>query len=397
MLIASSTFSMSVSLAGGWPFLSFPAAAAPRLRLASLLSILPWIALLLITLRIHYRGAALDAGGTSGGNGARPPASVAATSSSDAIAIATAGATGPAPGLPVASRTATALLLILTVELYAITIAGFTLVTGPFDSEGWIGFLGGAVVGYLLFDRRTAFAGVATYTALVVTGSLLLGSSDLLDPFVPAGLYRMSRDTILRETVSSLLLFAATFSGVAYIIDAWRDREARYQHLARTDDLTGLTNRRKFMDLAERELIRARRYATPVSVILIDLDHFKRVNDSHGHQAGDRVLARAASLFAETARAVDTVARYGGEEFAILLPATSLEGATLLAERACRRLAAETIDLGEINVSVTASFGVACCPPGEPLRLDQLLHLADEALYQAKAAGRNRVARAETA
>jgi diguanylate cyclase (GGDEF)-like protein len=390
MLIASSTFAASIILAAGWPFLDFRPSAAPRLRLAALLSILPWLLLLLVSLRLRRATAAPAAAAVarsrralSSSNGT--PAAIPSDSSS--AATTTLPATSP-------STTATTLLQIVTVELYAITIAGFTLVTGPFESEGWIGFLGGAVVGYLLFDRRAAFAGVATYTGLVVIGALLLGSSDLLDPFVPAGIHRLTRAAILRDTVSALILFTATFSGVAYIIDAWRDREARYQHLARTDDLTGLTNRRKFMELADHELQRARRYGAPLAVILIDLDHFKRVNDSHGHQAGDRVLVRAAHLFAETVRAVDTVARYGGEEFAILLPATTADGAVELAERACRRLAAEMIELRDGRISITASFGVAASGPESPLRLDELLRRADDALYRAKADGRNRVVRA---
>jgi diguanylate cyclase (GGDEF)-like protein len=286
-------------------------------------------------------------------------------------------------------------LMHATVQLYAISIALFTLTIGPFHSPGWIAFNGGVVVGYLLFERVAALFGVVTYLVIVIGGAwiLITDAWPLLERLVPFESYvYLSRAAVVRLAVTSCVPSAFTLASSAYIIERWRDREARYQRLARTDSLTQLTNRRTFIALAERELVRARRYRTPLAVVLCDLDHFKRINDTRGHQAGDRVLVHAARTLTQAVRDVDTVARWGGEEFALLLPETDLQGAREVAERCARLLAGATIDLGEGEpVGVTGSFGVAAGPDGDDAGLDALIRRADDALYRAKDAGRNRV------
>ncbi len=161
--------------------------------------------------------------------------------------------------------------------------------------------------------------------------------------------------------------------------------------LATTDPLTNALNRRHFMTLAEIEFERASRYDNNLSVIMIDLDHFKQVNDSHGHATGDLVLQELVVICQSTLRSIDIVARYGGEEFVILLPETDIDGALLTAERLRQRIEAATIGTLEGPLSTTASFGVACLDEEQQLSVETLLDHADQALYAAKAAGRNRV------
>jgi diguanylate cyclase (GGDEF)-like protein len=158
---------------------------------------------------------------------------------------------------------------------------------------------------------------------------------------------------------------------------------------SREDALTGVANRRHFDERLAAEVARAERYGHPLCLLLLDLDHFKRINDSHGHGAGDIVLRRAARIMAASARSTDFVARIGGEEFAVLLPEQDGAGARAVAEN-LRGLVAglDNTDIAA-NLRVTASLGVAVLRPGEGR--DSLLRRADAALYEAKNAGRDRV------
>jgi diguanylate cyclase (GGDEF)-like protein len=159
---------------------------------------------------------------------------------------------------------------------------------------------------------------------------------------------------------------------------------------AATDGLTELPNRRQFQDRLSEELARVERFGGSLALVVADLDDFKSVNDRHGHLAGDDVLRAFAKVLRETVRDVDTAARYGGEEFALLLPGTDLDGAELVAERIRVRMSEHAIPTfpGAL-LTVTASFGVAAYP--ESLTAEALFAAADEALYRAKATGKNRV------
>jgi diguanylate cyclase (GGDEF)-like protein len=163
-----------------------------------------------------------------------------------------------------------------------------------------------------------------------------------------------------------------------------------------TDELTGLANARAFRSILDREIERSRRFQTPLGLVMVDLDDFKQVNDRHGHQQGDEVLASVAAVLRDFSRDIDAPARYGGEELAVVLPQTDSDGAALLAERmreAVERLRVPSVDGGE-PVRVTASFGVASVPESAAARED-LVAAADAALYRAKRGGKNRVERAE--
>jgi diguanylate cyclase (GGDEF)-like protein len=167
------------------------------------------------------------------------------------------------------------------------------------------------------------------------------------------------------------------------VTDTWR--------LATIDPLTGVANRQAVLARVDEEIARASRYHRPLSVVMVDLDHFKRLNDTYGHQAGDEVLRHVARLLAENVRLVDTAGRYGGEEFLLVLPETDPDSAASLAEKLRRIVGGSVVRLpgGEL-VTVTLSAGVAG-GPGELLGADALVRDSDAALYSAKALGRNQV------
>ncbi len=165
-----------------------------------------------------------------------------------------------------------------------------------------------------------------------------------------------------------------------------------------TDELTGLANLRAFMNRLEQEIERSRRFSTPLALVMLDLDHFKHINDEYGHQQGDEVLALVADVLRDFSRDIDAPARYGGEELAVVLPQTDSEGAEQLAERireAVERLEVPRVDGGAGSLHLQASFGVASLPENAVDRAG-LIAAADAALYRAKRAGRNRVERAES-
>jgi diguanylate cyclase (GGDEF)-like protein len=160
------------------------------------------------------------------------------------------------------------------------------------------------------------------------------------------------------------------------------------EHLSLTDGLTGLYNHRYFQEQLEVEVKRAQRYDLNLSLIMIDLDHFKEFNDTYGHLEGDNLLRKISQILKSSLRETDFVARYGGEEFAIILPETNKQGASIAAERIRKTVNEQTF--GEGGVKMTISLGVASYPDDACLRAD-LIKRADEALYRAKREGRNRI------
>ena len=161
------------------------------------------------------------------------------------------------------------------------------------------------------------------------------------------------------------------------------------QRLSITDGLTGVWNRRHFEMRAAEAIQVATRFGEPFAVVMVDIDHFKQVNDTYGHQVGDAVLVELAGRLSAATREVDLVARYGGEEFVLLLPRTALTGAAKLAEKVRSAVAAEPVRFDDRDLSVTVSCGVAAHPDhGATVR--ELVAASDAALYRAKAGGRNR-------
>ncbi|NGZ86585.1 GGDEF domain-containing protein [Duganella aceris] len=163
------------------------------------------------------------------------------------------------------------------------------------------------------------------------------------------------------------------------------------EELATTDELTGLHNRRSLLHRLKFETARAKRFRSPLSAVMIDLDHFKQINDDHGHAVGDQVLANVGRLLRESVRVIDIPGRYGGEELCVILPNTPLEGACKFAETLRAKLEAQLHYAGPRLLPVTASFGVGSFDHMEIADAESLLRQADTALYRAKHAGRNRV------
>ena len=157
--------------------------------------------------------------------------------------------------------------------------------------------------------------------------------------------------------------------------------------IARRDQLTGMYNRAAIAELLKAEIARSKRYQQPLSVVMIDIDHFKKINDQYGHDAGDKVLAHIGALLVNNIRLPDAAGRWGGEEFLVIAPGSDTDAAAGLAQRI--RLAIKAISIAEVPAAITASFGVARFTDDQ--NPDQLLARADQALYRAKQTGRDRV------
>jgi two-component system, cell cycle response regulator len=227
--------------------------------------------------------------------------------------------------------------------------------------------------------RRIRAAGIAGYTYFIILTArekkedivkgLEAGADDfLVKPFIPEELK-------CRVLIGERIL----------------DLEKRILQLASTDPLTGIWNRRAFMERLKAELERTARERTSLSIIMVDIDHFKRVNDEHGHQAGDQVLQQFSRRLMELARTYDFLGRYGGEEFIACLPNTNEAQARSIAERLRRGVEEMAISLpGGENIPITASFGTAShlAAAGKD-DVDRIIKRADDALYKAKREGRN--------
>jgi diguanylate cyclase (GGDEF)-like protein len=210
-----------------------------------------------------------------------------------------------------------------------------------------------------------------------------------------AGL-RIGADDFLAKPFAEAEILArcAAMLRIKNLQDQLRRTQQKLAEQAITDELTGLKNRRAFDERLQEEFRRAQRYSDPVSLIMVDLDHFKNVNDRFGHQFGDLVLRGAAEQLRASTRDPDICARYGGEEFAVILPKTHLAGGLSVAERIWKYLGSREYPVPVPNgqpVKVTASLGVAFYPSKDVTSPDLLLRFADEALYRAKGAGRNTI------
>lgn len=249
----------------------------------------------------------------------------------------------------------------------------------------------------LSFDERTTSMGLGVFFASVLGTTVAEQQGWLryapLFTRLPLEQGQPTRDF---ATLTMGVFFSSVFIvfGMLFLqIRRWREYDARLEQLSMSDSLTGLLNRRAFLARFRTEVERAIRYGRPLSYILIDLDHFKWINDTHGHPVGDNVLTAVSAVLCGAVRANDVVGRLGGEEFGILLPETNLAGASEVAER-CRQSVASTVvraDTAEVEVKVTLSMGIATYPECDGHTVEDIVRLADAALYRAKSMGRNRV------
>jgi diguanylate cyclase len=241
------------------------------------------------------------------------------------------------------------------------------------------GLVGGSMITYSAHRSMT----IATMLAVLLPSTVWL--------------YLQPSHITLGLAVASTAFMAGALRGTRVLNTAMQSRlrlgyELRQanqvaDHMARTDELTGIANRRAFMELGEQTTRLCQRQAKPLSALLVDVDNFKRINDTYGHSAGDLVLAQVGALLAQQFRAADVCGRLGGEEFAVLLADTDAIAAASVAEKLRRAVADATVPWQALNLQVTVSIGVATFGG----HLGTLLHRADTAMYQAKESGRNRV------
>jgi diguanylate cyclase (GGDEF)-like protein len=178
---------------------------------------------------------------------------------------------------------------------------------------------------------------------------------------------------------------------IKHLQDELKEKNDRLRELSGTDELTKLANRRRFMEHFANEFARAVRYKKELSFIILDIDFFKRVNDSYGHMAGDAVLFQLGEVLVRNMRQSDLIARYGGEEFTLLLPETGMKGCIAHAERIRKDIEAAEFTIPDKTVHLTVSGGCAAIPEIKIKTVDEFLRKADEALYIAKNNGRNRI------
>lgn len=281
----------------------------------------------------------------------------------------------------------TTLFYALAMTYLSWTVGTMTLMTG-------VVMLGAPVAGFILLERGPVV--LAFLTAFGLSIALSVASARGLVPYAPLVMPPATPEATMFWTLSTYFLSLIPIVVLIVLADralsSWRQREAGIHAISRTDALTGIHNRRSILELLDKEIARTRRHGPPLAVVILDLDHFKSVNDTRGHPTGDRVLQHTAAVLQRTVRQCDAIGRYGGEEFLLLLPDTSLEGAQVLAERCRERLAAEIIadDQGQ-PFSISGSFGLACNEHCYELAAGVLIKAADDALYRAKHGGRNRV------
>jgi diguanylate cyclase (GGDEF)-like protein len=277
---------------------------------------------------------------------------------------------------------------------FCLTLAWAGYLAGTLSFGTGAVLMGATLTGYVALERRVVLTSFSV-AFLILLGCSIASVQGLL-PYAPA--LREPQDAAGEMFWTNATFFLAgphlvlSLVATAFMLVQWRRREAWIESLGLTDALTRVHNRRSILGLLEREVARARRLGAPLSVVILDLDHFKRINDTWGHGTGDRVLQEAARLLATTLRQSDEVGRLGGEEFMLLLPDTPEEGALQLTER-CRQLLAAlavTADDGT-PVPVSASFGLACNAQRPDMSVDALVQAADASLYRAKEAGRNRI------
>jgi diguanylate cyclase len=250
-----------------------------------------------------------------------------------------------------------------------------------------------------------AAAALATWLAAGVTGPL--GRISGVVERIGAGDLEARVEVMGAGVMASLAEGVNAMAGkVAYTQNELTEQVERVTHelraqkeaaekAARTDLLTGLASRRAFTELADSEMHRALRYSTPLSLVMVDLDHFKRINDNFGHRVGDTVLVSFARIVSQQVREVDVVGRLGGEEFAILLPNTDVAEAVRVTERIRLAVANSKLESNGQVIQYTASFGIATFS-GHEVSLGGFMDRADVALYKAKRYGRNRVELAPT-
>ncbi len=282
-------------------------------------------------------------------------------------------------------------VLVITIAAHIVTGTAVCYALGPYTAVSGLITVAGLLLGMVLLERRWLWTAVGGW--LLSMSLIHLASKAGLLPFL--SLYEVSfeqpeiANVAAQRAVAAALIYIPLAVVMDHLIRVWRRDEQSLSEAAQFDSLTGAYTRGFAMSVMEHAVLKAGRDGTPLAVLMLDLDHFKRINDAHGHARGDLVLQQTTRAMQSALRAGDIVGRFGGEEFVVLLPGADLRQAMGAAERC--RVAVETMKIPNAPyLSVTASVGVAAFPEhGEAL--DALLKASDGAMYNAKANGRNRI------
>ena len=267
------------------------------------------------------------------------------------------------------------------------------MVYGILVSSVLPGMVAVSMLGFFLFETRKMKVGVVFNIALV----LGLGCLAVLGLVPVTLLYNevpMVEGSLWWWLGQVMVAMYPLFCGILmtmFFLKGLHAREDKIRELSRKDGLTNIWNRRYLMEIFEHELLVSRRNDKPISFIMIDLDHFKSLNDNYGHKMGDRAIEVAAEVLQKALRTTDSLGRYGGEEFAAILPDCSVASAREVAERCRQAIESTTIEYNDVSVSLTASVGVATISDLSRVNADAIIDRADQALYKSKSGGRNKV------
>lgn len=282
-------------------------------------------------------------------------------------------------------------LLVMTIAAHIVTGTAVCYALGPYTAVSGLITVAALLLGMVLLERRWLWTAVGGW--LLSMSLMHLASKAGVLPFLSLFEVSLEQPDIARVAAERAVAAALIYIPLAVVMDhlicAWRQDERSLSEAAQFDSLTGAYTRGFAMSVMERAILKARRDETPLAILMLDLDHFKRINDAHGHARGDLVLQQTTRAMQSALRAGDIVGRFGGEEFVVLLPGADLKQAMGAAER-CRAAVQKMTISNAPYLSVTASVGVAAFPRhGESL--DALLKASDTAMYDAKAKGRNRI------
>ncbi len=280
----------------------------------------------------------------------------------------------------------------VTLQYYSLSLVLMGYSIGTLSFPVGIVLLGAPIFGFILFDRWAVWSAALSSAVLLFTLNYAAAVGHI--PYAPSKVAPASSHAFSFWMISEIFFAAPFLIFITFMADQmltwWRAREDHIRVLSRSDGLTGLANRRHIFSEATTAAS-ASRDSSPLACVLLDLDHFKRVNDNHGHATGDRVLKATAECLTTMVRVGDSVGRYGGEEFLIILPNTDATEAHAIAER-CRAAIKSLIVLNDRGepLAISASFGLTLLSSSDG-SIDAAIARADEALYQAKGNGRNRV------
>ena len=240
---------------------------------------------------------------------------------------------------------------------------------------------------YLKVDRA-AFGGVMSTLHDQIPETEKLFEMDILDSGQAECILEQARETLMIRNLQSL----HEVSSLKQTTKSLKSRAMELEEESRRDQLTGVTNRGYLDELLAKGFANAKRFSWPFSIVFTDLDNFKQVNDTYGHQAGDQILRATADILRDSTRDSDTVARYGGEEFVLVLPGTDKAGAAVVGDRVVNAFRNASHDINGTNLIVTTSVGIATLGPDTPFAdVEDFVRAADQAVYAAKAQGKNRV------